>query len=64
MFGAGRVPSETEVQLYHLTSRRGFPVAYGDNIQDRPAEEALLSWWGGGEAAALTVLEEGIGEDR
>ena len=37
-------------------------MAYGDNIQDRPAGEASLSWWGGG--AALTKLELGIGEEE
>lgn len=48
----GPVPLETEVQLYHLTSRRGFPAAYGDNIQTGPQEApfcgACIRLGGGG----------------
>lgn len=37
-------------------------MAYGDNIQERPAEDAPLSWGAGGEHAH-TMLEQKIGEE-
>lgn len=42
VFLAGPVPLETEVQLYHLTSRRHFPAAYGGNTGLNQLREKLL----------------------
>lgn len=38
-------------------------MAYGDNIQERPAEDAPLSWGAGGEGVAHTMLEQKISEE-
>lgn len=42
VFLAGPVPLETEVQLYHLTSRRRFPAAYGGKAGLDQLREKLL----------------------
>lgn len=57
VFLAGPVPLETEVQLYHLTSRRRFPAAYGGNTGLDQLREKLLFQGGVVDRGTLSMPE-------